>query len=131
MKKISNKKLINEWFALAGDDELSGEAILKEQAAPRTLCFLSEQMAEKYLKAMLVFFGVKIEKTHDLMRLTDLISLKLSGIEKYRRDLAFLNRFYIGTRYPGGVEGFSWPEAEKAFGIAKSVKNFVFKVVGL
>ena len=54
MKSEGNKLNIQEWIAKAKDDELSIKAIIKEKAAPSTVCFLSQQMAEKYLKALLI-----------------------------------------------------------------------------
>lgn len=39
-----------EWWQKAAEDELSIQAILKENGAPSTACFLAQQMAEKYLK---------------------------------------------------------------------------------
>ena len=40
MKK--NRKLATEWFEKGDDDEKSIEAILKENGAPSTACFLSQ-----------------------------------------------------------------------------------------
>jgi len=45
----------DEWFAKAEEDALSIRAILKEGGASSTACFLSQQLAEKYLKGLLVF----------------------------------------------------------------------------
>ena len=39
------------WFSKADEDELSVRAVLKE-GAPSTACFLSQQIAEKYLKGV-------------------------------------------------------------------------------
>ncbi len=55
--KFSKEELqANEWIKRANEDELSANVILKEEGgAPNTVCFLSQQMAEKYLKAFLIF----------------------------------------------------------------------------
>jgi len=55
-KNNNRKKLANEWFLKARDDELSAKDILTDrEGAASTVCFLSQQMAEKYLKGYLVF----------------------------------------------------------------------------
>lgn len=63
---MPDKANVSEWFEKAADDELSIRAILRE-GAPSTACFLSQQMAEKYLKGMLVFHGRFSPKVHDLL----------------------------------------------------------------
>jgi len=129
MKKNNQLILANEWFAKAGDDELSGEAILKENGAPGTLCFLSQQMAEKYLKGAAIFFGIKVEKIHDLMRLADSLVGKIPEMKNRAKDFSILNRYYIETRYPGESGIFDWKEAKKAFEIAKTIKEIILKAV--
>lgn len=126
MKKENKVILAKEWFRRADDDEMSCEAILQEKGAASTLCFLTHQIAEKYLKGLLVYYSKEIEKSHDLIRLAHLLAEILPSIKKYNKELTILNRYYIETRYPGDwPEGFSWPEAEAAFKISKGIKKFV------
>ncbi len=68
------RNIVTEWFAKADDDEKSIRAILKEGGAPSTACFLSQQIAEKYLKGLLVFLGKSFPKIHDLLGLETLPS---------------------------------------------------------
>ena len=58
-----------EWILKSQDDEKSAEILLKEQGSANTICFLSQQMAEKLLKGYLVFKVLKFPKIHDLARL--------------------------------------------------------------
>lgn len=56
--KNNNKILAGDWFKKAQDDELSCEDILDDRrGAPSTVCFLSQQLAEKRLKGYLVYQG--------------------------------------------------------------------------
>lgn len=67
------KKLAGEWFSKATDDELSAKDILtNKEGAASTVCFLSQQMAEKYLKGYLIFQGKEFPKIHDLAKLLKL-----------------------------------------------------------
>jgi HEPN domain-containing protein len=126
MKSTDNKKLAAEWFEKAEEDRKSIEAILKENGAPSTACFLSQQMAEKYLKGFLIYKGEKIPKIHDLIKIFHLIKKIDVAINKLKEDVSLLNRYYITTRYPADVpEGFSIDLAIQAFKSAKRIKNWV------
>ncbi len=117
----------SEWFNKAGEDELSITAILHEGGAPSTACFLSQQMAEKYLKALLVFRNKTFPKVHDLLNLATRLMETDADIVRMQENLVLLNRYYIETRYPGDYPAFSLEEAKQAFEAALRVKEFVWK----
>lgn len=56
------------WLGKAEEDELSMRAILSGGGAFSTACFLSQQMAEKYLKGFLVFSRHSSPKVHELTK---------------------------------------------------------------
>jgi HEPN domain-containing protein len=124
------RMLVDEWFAKAEDDVLSVRAILKEGGAPSTACFLSQQIAEKYLKGILVFLKTTFPKVHDLLDLETLIHKSMPDVTALHDDLATLNRYYIETRYPGGFPAFHIDEARAAFEAALRIKIFVLLKVG-
>jgi HEPN domain-containing protein len=64
-------------------------------------CFLCQQSAEKYLKALLEELGLTIPYTHVLKDLLTLLQPHHSSLVSLRRGLTFLTRFAVGTRYPG------------------------------
>lgn len=128
MKKNNLHKLADEWILKAKDDELSVKDILNDkEGAPSTVCFLSQQMAEKYLKAYLVFCGEKFPKIHDLDRLVRLCQQTESSFETINMEAKYLSDFYISTRYPGDYPQFNFKEAEKAFRAALKIKETVLK----
>lgn len=128
MKKNNQHKLANEWILKANDDELSAKDILNDkEGAPSTVCFLSQQMAEKYLKAYLVFCGGRFPKIHDLDRLVKLCQQIESGFEIINIEAKYLSDFYISTRYPGDYPQFDFREAEKAFRAALKIKEAVLR----
>lgn len=126
--KSNENPLYTEWFDKAGDDELSITAILKEGASS-TACFLSQQMAEKYLKGLLVYFGEDFPKVHDLLELETRLMIQSPSITQLHIDLQKLNRFYIESRYPGDYPEFTRTEAVAAFEAAKRVKNAVMEII--
>lgn len=126
----NNLELAKEWFLRAQDDELSIKDILEDrQGSPNTVCFLSQQMAEKYLKGFLVFSKKRFPKIHHLDRLVALCKEIDSQFEKLRSDAEELSEFYISTRYPGDYRQFSFKDAEEAFKKALKMKDLVLKKV--
>jgi len=119
-----------KWFKKANEDELSVKSILDDRdGAPSTVCFLSQQIAEKYLKGLLVFFNKEFPKMHDLIDLEELILTFDQNIKEFEKDLDFLNRFYIESRYPGDYPEFNWNDAEEAYKGAKKIKEFVLNKI--
>ncbi len=121
------KPLAGEWFRKAQDDELSIEAIMKEEeGAPSTVCFLSQQIAEKVLKAFLANEEIDFPKIHHLERLLGLCKEIDNTFKELNEEAVVLTEYYIETRYPGDYpEGFNWCDARKAFKAAKKIKKFV------
>lgn len=115
-----------QWFRKAEEDELSGRAVLKE-GAPSTGCFLAQQMAEKYLKGLLIFYDKDFLKVHDLLELETSLLDTGAEIGEIHHDLQLLNRYYIETRYPGDVPEFTLDECRNAFEAALRIKEFVLR----
>lgn len=121
-----NELIVGEWFKRAEEDELSINAILEEEGgAPSTVCFLSHQMAEKYLKAFLVAKKKEFPKIHLLDRLLELCVKIDPEFEQLKNEAISLNDYYIDTRYPGDYPQFSFKEAKEAFEKALKIKDFV------
>ncbi|TSC66917.1 MAG: HEPN domain-containing protein, partial [Parcubacteria group bacterium Gr01-1014_66] len=118
------------WLAKAGEDELSAGALVeKEAGAPSTICFLSQQMGEKYLKGLLVFHNEEFLKVHDLLELETLLLDGEPEIQSLHEYCKTLNQYYVGTRYPGDVPKFTFPECKGAFESALRIKEFVLKKI--
>lgn len=125
-----NELIVEEWFKRAEEDELSIGAILEEEGgAPSTVCFLSHQMAEKYLKAFLIVKKREFPKIHLLDRLLELCINIDSDFEQLKIEAVALNDYYIDTRYPGDYPQFSFKQAREAFEKALKIKEFVLKKI--
>lgn len=118
-----------EWFKKAEEDALSLSAVLKG-GAPSTACFLSQQMAEKYLKGLLVFHGIEFPKTHDLLVLLSLVPAAVPDAAQLKNHLQLLNRYAIELRYPGDIPEVTRIDAEEASAAARLVKEFVREHLG-
>lgn len=125
----AHQPLVEEWLLRAADDEANARSILKHRdGTPAGACFLSQQAAEKYLKALLLHHTHDVPKVHDVIELANLIEVHTPGIAaELKEDLILLRPFYISTRYPADIplDAFTWLLAEQAFNAAVRTKEFV------
>lgn len=113
-------------------DEFAAREILKTGLFPAPACFHFQQVAEKSLKALLIFYGKEFPKTHDLIALAGLLEHILPEIKDYKEDIEYLNRYYIETRYPDDYPEITLEECRKASESAACIKKFVLnKIQGL
>jgi len=90
-------------------------------------CFLSQQAAEKALKAYLYLQGNEIVWGHSVAELIDDCCESDETFSSLREKGAFLDRLYIPTRYPNGLPGgipsesFSEKDAVEAMQAAKKI----------
>ena len=63
-------------------------------------CFLSQQSAEKALKAFLYAQGEKMVWWHSVAELCKRAASFDRSLEEIRRKVATLDKYYIPTRYP-------------------------------
>jgi len=92
------------------------------------VCFWSQQVGEKALKALWLLYGQKPIKIHSLEKLALGIEKEEPAIKKFRKKLRFLDRFYIVTRYPNShlLEGeLTQDDALKAKEYAQEVLELV------
>ncbi len=130
------KEIILEWVHKGQEDELNIESQLKHRdGTPSLTCFVAQQMAEKYLKALVLFFTNDAPKIHTLPKLASLIESRIPGtIELLADELAILDPLYIATRYPANditPELFTWEMAQQAHQAAIKIKNFVMENIRL
>lgn len=89
------------WLRKADHDLLNIENNLAAKDIPwDTVCFHAQQVAEKVLKAFLVYHGCSLSKTHDLIALLAQcvnINRSLSDLEA---DCRTLTSYGVAARYP-------------------------------
>lgn len=121
-------ELAKPWFEKAEQDKCGAEDILESRHGfANTVCFLSQQMAEKYLKGFLVYKGKEFPKIHQIDRLVRLCGDADKDFNKLKKDAEFLSAFYVATRYPGDFPDFAWKDAKKAFAAAQKIKKMVLR----
>lgn len=119
------KSEAKRWLRYAKEDLNVAKALINDpqSAIPRHICWLSEQAAEKALKAVLIFLKIDFQKTHDLDTLRNKIPNDWSV--KRHNDLAFLTEWSVEARYPGDWEEASQQEAIESINQAIQILNDV------
>lgn len=115
--------LTAEWVEKAEGDHATAGRELRARKHPNydASCFHSQQMAEKYLKALLQEHHSTVPKTHNLVALLELC-LPFEPVLELQRDLLImLDRYAVQYRYPG--ESADKSEAKRAYRAAQTVRT--------
>ena len=65
------------------------------------LCFDAQQAAEKAIKAVLIFLGVRFPRTHDLAELLTLVEKAGWSVPEKVKRASMLTPYAVESRYPG------------------------------
>lgn len=120
-----------EWIAKADGDFYDAQRGVRARKHPNYdgVCFHAQQCIEKYFKARLVEAGIVFPKTHDLVRLLDLVSPAEASWELWRSELDVLTDYAVAFRYP--AESATKQEARRAFAICKRLRVQIRDALGL
>ncbi len=126
------RELAKKWLKKADHDLFTADKIINFKDSPTDIiCFHTQQVVEKALKAILVYKEIDYPRTHNLVRLLEIIIDLLPDLDKYREDFAEMTNYGIEIRYPDEDFEPSKEEAEKSLEIAKQVldrvKEFINK----
>jgi len=119
-----------EWVEKAeGDRAVARREMATAEPVYHVVCFLAQQCAEKYLKALLEERCIPFTKTHDLILLHDLSSGLLPELDQWRERMATFGPFGIAVRYP--FTHAERQEAKDSMAVAEAVRAAVRKKLGL
>lgn len=126
----ATEEFILDWMKKAEHDLKSAKIILaSNEELYDSVCFHSQQLAEKALKALFTARSIEFPKTHNLLLLSNL--LLDADIMKYNEELERLTKYAIESRYPGDYVEPGREEAQKALAIATEIYTFVKQKLGL
>lgn len=129
MKNSGNHEA-KRWFSQALEDYKTLDVLFKGERF-YMVCFLSQQTAEKLLKAFLFSRGESIVYEHSVFKLCERASQYHDGFSDLKKSVKNLDQFYIEARYPNGLPDeipaafFDRSDAEKAMGMMKQVLEMV------
>lgn len=117
---------VKAWAGKAENDLQAAQIIMMAPGAlPYDIvCFHAQQAAEKYLKALLTFYGIPFPRTHDLPEL----ALRLPADSTATcsvGDLSELADAAVSARYPDDLVAYDRPLAERLLRKAEIVRDAV------
>lgn len=89
-----------EWFDVAEKDFKGANILYQYDGDYGLVLFHLQQAIEKYLKGYLIYKTGMLQEGHSLIKLCKKASEHNIEFRKFIKDCAFLNGYYIETRYP-------------------------------
>ncbi len=115
-----------EWAARADRDlEVIATSLAAGLIVWDVLCSLSQQGAEKYLKAFLVLKSSEPPRTHNLETLLDQCLKFDSGLNGIRGECARLTPYAVVARYP--FSGLTEADGRAAIAAAQRIRDEIRK----
>jgi HEPN domain-containing protein len=120
------REILQNWLTKAGQDiEVAQYLVSGEASCFNAVGFHSQQAAEKYLKALLVWHQVEFTRTHDLDELLDLVATIDANVSEPLRDCIGLTDYGVDIRYPGDTVELTFERAKQAVALAVKVCDAV------
>lgn len=131
MQDKASLKSAHVWLDRAREDISWARYNLKGKYFTQ-VCFITQQVVEKALKAFLRFQGVRVEakyKTHDLVFLNKECQKFDSQFKNLKHKTQILNQYYAPTRYPEILTMAEYTNAiaQEAVSIAEDTVEFISK----
>lgn len=113
------------WLRFSKEDlDVAARLLSGSPSAPRHVCWLAQQAAEKAIKAALILEGIEFPYIHDLDALRGLLPPRWA-VKDAHADLAELAEWAAEARYPGDWPDPTSADAARAESEARSVHNSV------
>ena len=127
---LEKEEIIKEWYQKADEDILTAEIVIEANPILYDVsAFHSQQAAEKYLKAYLVFNEMMPPKVHNIKAIIDIaVNFDVSFGEM--RNAETLSKFAVRSRYPDDYDIDTKQQALAILNIAKQVRDFVKSKIG-
>ncbi|MGA2093518.1 MAG: HEPN domain-containing protein [Sedimentisphaerales bacterium] len=123
-------EFVRQWLMKAEEDLNAAKSLIAYgMTFLSTVCFHSQQAAEKYLKAFLTYHQVEFPKTHDIDELLDLAARADNKLAESLRDTIVLTNYSVDARYPGDMPDMSADDAQQAIKLAEKVRNSVLELL--
>jgi len=123
---------LKKWPVSANNDFLAAGYLLnqpKDKVITNVVCYLSQQSAEKFLKAYLYFKDIYFTKTHTL----EVLLNKCFNADSTFPDINVgrLTSYNISMRYPDEFRVPELNEATESYEINKSIRNIILSKISV
>jgi HEPN domain-containing protein len=120
----------SEWLEKAGRDLKSAKVLKQNDCGNDIVAFHCQQAIEKSLKGYLLKQTGQIVEGHSLIYLCKESTNYNIEFKKWLKDCAFVNQYYIETRYPSDVPlVISDDEANECISIAEEIYKMVTETI--
>jgi HEPN domain-containing protein len=92
------------------------------------LCYQAQQAVEKAIKAMLIYFNVEPQFTHNIGFLLDELGAHINISDEIRETVK-LSKYAVQTRYPGEYDDITKEDYEESIRIAGKCLEWVESTV--
>lgn len=125
-----HKRIIRQWIERAEEDlTLAKHAFTLSSGIPyRLIAYHAQQCAEKYLKALLVYYDHDFPYTHDISKLISLCN-ENAPFDIDLTDTTELTTYGVTARYPSEIEEVTHEEAIRMIALAEKIVNAVKKKI--
>jgi HEPN domain-containing protein len=125
-----NEVLLKEWIRFSTNDLITARHLFYDFHPQQTeiACFLSQQCAEKALKAYIVFKEEEPEKTHNLVLLCQKCMSFDSSFFEILKSCTILLPFAVAVRYPNELSPDDYI-AKQAIDNAQKTYDFCIKKI--
>lgn len=121
-----DSKRYNDWLEKAVRDLKSANVLKQNDCGNDVVAFHCQQAIEKALKGFLLRQTGQIAEGHSLIYLCKEASVYKVEFKNCLKDCAFVNQYYIETRYPADIPLIvSDSEAEECIKIAEAIYKLV------
>lgn len=124
---MSNEQYIKEWIDKANKDIKAVEKLKDELDITEIVCFHCQQAVEKYLKALLIYNGEDIQKTHNIDFLLNKCKIYNTEFEKYIGNS--LSDYAVDLRYPDTQYIPTTEETEEAIKLMNQIIEIVKQMI--
>jgi len=120
---------LKDWLAKASGDLKAAKILSCDTDLLDIAAYLTQQCAEKALKAYLVFCHQVIPKTHNLKFLVEQCSKRDSAFQQLLNDALTLDPYGSYSRYPDDRFSINQEEIKEAIDKATKILSFVNKKI--
>ena len=124
------RELYEKWIRRAEEDLAVADQLLSDRVPYfGSIGFHSQQAAEKFLKAFLVWHQIEFPKTHDLSKLLELVAQRDKSLSESLQGILVLTVYGLDTRYPADLPDLTENEATQAVELARQAKDQLLRTL--
>lgn len=123
---MADSKRYLDWYQKAESDLRGAEILYNSEADNSLVAFHCQQAIEKMLKGYILLNTKKLLDGHSLIFLIRRASVFDPEIKQFEKKCAFVNQFYVETRYPADVpDEVDQSEVAECFSSAREVTAYI------